>query len=144
MGREPSRYTADGASLVDYEGLALSEAFKALTASTAELQRVNLGELTFNIKIAFFINLYNALVIHGFVVIGPPTNLHQRLFFYAHTSYSVGGLVYSLNDIEHGILRGNQKPFASFRRTFINGMARGRTWAWPAFPVRCTPYAYVL
>jgi hypothetical protein len=90
-------------------------------AKTAELQRVNLGELTFNIKIAFFVNLYNALVIHGFVVVGPPTNLYQRLFFYNHTCYSVGGLVYSLNDIEHGILRGNQKPFASFRRAFTNG-----------------------
>ena len=60
-----SSYTAHGSTLVDYEGLALSEAFKDLTASSAELQRMNLGELTFNIKIAFFINLYNALVIHG-------------------------------------------------------------------------------
>jgi len=60
-------------------------------------------------------------LIHGFVVVGPPTNLYQRLFFYNHTCYSVGGLVYSLNDIEHGILRGNQKPFASFRRAFVNG-----------------------
>ena len=124
LGEILSLYVADGASLVDYEGLALSEAFKELTAKTAELQRMNLGELTFNIKIAFFINLYNALVIHGFVVVGPPTNLYQRLFFYNHTCYSVGGLVYSLNDVEHGILRGNQKPFTAFRRAFSNGDQR--------------------
>ena len=29
-------------------------------------------------KLAFFINVYNALVIHAFVVRGPPTNLWQR------------------------------------------------------------------
>jgi len=27
-------------------------------------------------------------------------------------------MVYSLNDIEHGVLRGNQKPHTSYRRVF--------------------------
>jgi hypothetical protein len=79
--------------------------------------------LSFNVKVSFFINLYNALVIHGFVVIGPPMNLYQRLFFYNHTLYGIGGHVYSLSDIEHGILRGNQKPPTSYTRVF-NGQDR--------------------
>ncbi len=29
-------------------------------------------------KLAFFINVYNALIIHATVKIGPPTNLWQR------------------------------------------------------------------
>lgn len=62
--------------------------------------------------------VYAGLVIHGFVVIGPPTNLHQRMHFYTHTCYTLGKLVYSLNDIEHGMLRGNQKHPMSYRRVF--------------------------
>lgn len=42
----------------------------------------------------------------------------QRLYYYNHTNYSIGGMVYSLNDIEHGVLRGNQKPHTSYRRVF--------------------------
>ena len=81
-------------------------------------QRFDLMAMSFNVKIAFFLNLYNALVIHGFVVLGPPTNLYQRLYFYNHTCLSITGMVYSLNDIEHGVLRGNQKPHTSYRRVF--------------------------
>ncbi|KAK3267216.1 hypothetical protein CYMTET_24218 [Cymbomonas tetramitiformis] len=113
-----SHYTTDRSTLVDYEGLALSDYFKQYTAASTELQKFNLADLSFNYKITFFINLFNALVIHGFVVIGPPTNLYQRLYFYSHTCYSIGGLMYSLNDIEHGVLRGNQKAYTSYRRRF--------------------------
>jgi len=112
------RYTSEGQRLVDYEGLAHGEEFKDFTASSAELQKFDLMAISFNVKIAFFINLYNALAIHGFVVTGPPTNLYQRLYYYNHTNYSIGGMVYSLNDIEHGVLRGNQKPHTSYRRVF--------------------------
>lgn len=71
------RYTSEGQRLVDYEGLAHGEEFKDFTASSAELQKFDLMAISFNVKIAFFINLYNALAIHGFVVTGPPTNLYQ-------------------------------------------------------------------
>ncbi|KAK3239056.1 hypothetical protein CYMTET_50985, partial [Cymbomonas tetramitiformis] len=103
---------------VDYEALAVSEKFKEYGASSAEFQKFDLLSISFNVKICFFINLYNALVIHGFAVIGPPTTVYQRLYFYNHTCYSIGGMMYSLNDIEHGILRGNLKPHGSCRRMF--------------------------
>lgn len=46
--------------------------------ATAELKRVDLMVLTRHQKIALFINIYNALVIHAFVVQGPPTSLWKR------------------------------------------------------------------
>ncbi len=45
---------------------------------TLELQRVNLDRLSREEKLAFFINIYNALVIHGTVEKGVPSNLWQR------------------------------------------------------------------
>lgn len=57
---------------------------------------------------AFFINVYNMLVIHGTVVRGAPTNTAARLAFFDGISYQLGGHEYSANDIEHGVLRGNR------------------------------------
>eukprot|EP00191_Tetraselmis_sp_GSL018_P018627 CAMPEP_0177591260 /NCGR_PEP_ID=MMETSP0419_2-20121207/7897_1 /TAXON_ID=582737 /ORGANISM="Tetraselmis sp., Strain GSL018" /LENGTH=724 /DNA_ID=CAMNT_0019081979 /DNA_START=126 /DNA_END=2300 /DNA_ORIENTATION=+ len=111
-------------SLVDYESLAESNIFREFCSFTCELQSVDLSSLSFNDKVAFFINSFNALVLHGFVVLGPPTRLHQRLHFYNHVSYLCGGQEYSLNIIEHGILRGNQKIPNSYCRTLSDGDSR--------------------
>lgn len=46
--------------------------------ATAELKRVDLTSLSREEKIALFINVYNALVIHAFVVQGPPNTLWKR------------------------------------------------------------------
>ena len=55
-----------------------SNEFKAYIKHTAELQRVKLEGMTREETLAFFINIYNALVIHANVVRGPPVNLWQR------------------------------------------------------------------
>jgi hypothetical protein len=59
------------AHLVDYNSLRNSEEFATFQELSAELQSVDgLTQMSFNTKIALFINLFNALVIHGFVVVG--------------------------------------------------------------------------
>jgi hypothetical protein len=64
-------------------------------------------------RIAFFINTYNALIVHGTVVHGTPSNLLKRLKFFGSCIYSIGGVNYSADDIEHGILRANATSPAS-------------------------------
>lgn len=63
---------------VDYAAMGQSKEFKAYIKHTAELQRVKLEGMTREETLAFFINIYNALVIHANVVRGPPVNLWQR------------------------------------------------------------------
>ncbi|CAG9467759.1 unnamed protein product [Pedinophyceae sp. YPF-701] len=112
-------YTSSNGELLDYEGLALSEEFKQWTDTAASLQRVDPAALPSTpAKIAMFINLYNMLVVHGFLVIGPPSGPAQRAHFEAHTSYTIGGSIYSLADIYHGVLRGNRRPHAQLRCPF--------------------------
>jgi hypothetical protein len=53
----------------------------------------------------------------------PPTRSRcvggwQRLHFFNNTAYNVADMTYSLNAIEHGVLRGNQKPPGSYCREF--------------------------
>jgi len=63
-------------------------------------------------KIAFWINLYNALIIDGVISgevtnsIGP--NSLALLGFFRKTAYDIAGLRFNADDIEHGILRGNR------------------------------------
>jgi hypothetical protein len=103
---------------VDYIALGRSPLFEDFVQSTAELKRADVKSLKREEKLAFFINVYNALVIHAFVVHGPPTNTFKRLRFFNQTSYIIGGHVYSLNDMESGVLRANRKPVAALRRPF--------------------------
>jgi GrxC family glutaredoxin len=113
----------DGYS-VDYRGISSSAKFETYVRATAELKRVDITNLTRDEKIAFFVNIYNALVIHGFVVQGPPNNHLKRYRYFNSTSYIIGGRCYSLNDIENGVLRGNRKPIATFKRPFSSSDPR--------------------
>ena len=59
-------------------------------------------------RIALVINVYNLLVRHGLFRAGVAENNFQRMRFFEVVSYNIGGSVYSLSDLEHGILRGNR------------------------------------
>jgi hypothetical protein len=63
---------------VNYKGIGGSDEFKKYIRLTKELQRVNVTDASRDEKVAFFINIYNALVIHANVSVGPPVNLWQR------------------------------------------------------------------
>ena len=58
-------FLSDDGRVFDYRGAAESAAFKAFVDATHELQRVHLNGMNRDQRTAFFINLYNALVIHG-------------------------------------------------------------------------------
>ncbi|XP_065182359.1 uncharacterized protein LOC135813068 [Sycon ciliatum] len=104
---------------VDYTSLASSKLFSQYEQLTAELLRLDIGKLTDNAeKIAFFINVYNALVIHANVERGPPKSAWDRQKFFNTSCYTIGGHVYSLQDIENGILRGNKKGVGALRKPF--------------------------
>uniref|UniRef100_A0A3Q0QUU1 Zgc:152951 n=1 Tax=Amphilophus citrinellus TaxID=61819 RepID=A0A3Q0QUU1_AMPCI len=109
--------SADGKS-VDYKGMSVNPAFERYCELAIQLQRVELLSLSREEKLAFFINLYNALVIHGYLRLGAPTNMWQRYRFFNYVSYLIGGEVFTLQDIENGILRGNRKGVAQLRRPF--------------------------
>ena len=59
----------------------------------------------------FWINLYNALCLHATAVLGAPADADQRVTFFSGASgakYRVGKLSFSLDDMEHGVLRCNR------------------------------------
>ncbi len=62
-------------------------------------------------RLAFWINLYNALVIDGVIAFGIKRSVREDLGFFRRTAYLVGGRRYAVDDIEHGILRANRPHF---------------------------------
>ena len=68
---------ADGKAL-NYEALKKDPVFKTYVNATAELQKVDVASLSREERMAFFINIYNAVVVHALAVFGPASNLKQR------------------------------------------------------------------
>lgn len=99
------------ASGVDYGALATSDRFVAYKSAAEELVRYDAEAAlrTDAARVAFFVNLYNALTIHAFTALGPPSeNSVSRLMFNTQASYRIGASTFSLSDIENGILRRNR------------------------------------
>ena len=63
---------------VNYAGIGASSEFERYVRLTKELARVQIAEASREEKLAFFINIYNAQVIHANVTMGPPVSLWQR------------------------------------------------------------------
>ncbi|CAC5409797.1 unnamed protein product [Mytilus coruscus] len=103
---------------VNYKGITASSEFDVYKTRTKELQRVQIATASREEKLAFFINIYNALVVHANVVLGPPNGLWQRYKFFNTVKYIIGGHSYSLQDIENGVLRANRKGVGMFTKPF--------------------------
>ncbi|CAG2211928.1 unnamed protein product [Mytilus edulis] len=103
---------------VNYKGITASSEFEVYKTRTKELQRVQVATASREEKLAFFINIYNALVVHANVVKGPPNGLWQRYKFFNTVKYIIGGHSYSLQDIENGVLRANRKGVGMFTKPF--------------------------
>nr|KAG5698310.1 hypothetical protein BaRGS_017012 [Batillaria attramentaria] len=102
-------FLSEDGKKVDYQAMKGSAEFEAYAEKTKELQRTHIADSSREVKLAFFINIYNALVIHGNVVRGSPRNDWQRYKFFNGVKYIIGGYEYSLQDIENGVLRANRK-----------------------------------
>ena len=93
---------------MDYAGLAGSTLFAEYRLCTRRLQVFDPTTLTTReAKLAFWINLYNALVIDAVIAFGVKKSVQDVTGFFWRAAYNIGGWRYSAHDIEHGILRAN-------------------------------------
>ncbi len=100
------------AGTVDYHQLAQSESYtryRGRTASLVDFDPASLGSR--EERTAFWINLYNALIIDAVIAFGLQRAVREDMGFFRRAAYMIGGLRYSADDIEHGILRGNRRHF---------------------------------
>ena len=106
---------------VDYGKLVESQSyarFKNLTRALPSCTKEDLGNRAQ--QIAFWINLYNALILHGVIHYSVSGSMLRDIGFFRRVAYDVGGMRFSADDIEHGVLRGNRRhpylPFPQFAK----------------------------
>ncbi len=98
---------ADGLA-VDYNGLETSALYSEYRACVQHLQHFDPSVLaTREQKLAFWINLYNALIVDAVIRLNVRASVNEVPGFFWRAAYAIGGRRYSAFDIEYGILRAN-------------------------------------
>jgi len=102
---------------VDYRRLSDAPAYRECVRLSGALNRFN--PRTLNVRerrVAFWINIYNLMILHGIVELGITESVKEVPDFHQSVGYLIGGLFFSPNDVRHGILRANARPPYRFRR----------------------------
>ncbi|KAK6116203.1 hypothetical protein DH2020_050059 [Rehmannia glutinosa] len=89
----------DGQKLGDIEYLLQN--FRSLIS---RLEEIDPRKMTHEEKLAFWINVHNALVMHAFLAYGIPQNNMKRMFLLLKAAYNVGGQIVSADVIQSSIL----------------------------------------
>lgn len=104
---------------VAYERMRNSETYRQYVQLSYNLKNVDLDNLrTRQEQLAFWINLYNIIVIHAVVELGIKDSVKEVRNFFKRIQYQIGDMFFSPDDIEHGILRGNRRPPNSLFKLF--------------------------
>ncbi len=120
---------------VAYEQMRRSEAYRECLELSYALKNMDLHVLrSREEQIAFWINLYNAIVIHGVIELGIRDSIKEVRGFLKRVQYDVGGMLFSPEDIEHGILRANRRPPGSVMKRFGPGDRRAEFSVRPLEP----------
>ena len=104
---------SDDGSQVDYQKIKTSQTYAQYRELADHLSGFDLEQLTTRAeRLAFWINLYNSLVIDAVIQEEVKQSVTESwlgiLGFFQKAAYWVDGVRYSLTDIEHGILRQNR------------------------------------
>ncbi len=118
MDRLKAAFFETGTGRVAYERIKESEVYQAHLQLSNNLKTMDPAVLARREdKIAFWINLYNVIVIHGVIALGVRDSVKEVWNFFRGVYYQVGDYPFTPDDIEHGVLRGNRRsPYSLFRR----------------------------
>mgnify|MGYP001576501794 CR=1 FL=1 len=95
---------------VRYKAIRGSKEFERYKDLTRRLRSFDLHSLKDRgPRLAFWTNIYNTAVIHGVIELGLERSVKECPQFFDRVTYEIGGFRFSLNEMEHGLLRGNRR-----------------------------------
>jgi len=104
-----------------------STQYNSFIVACSELELVDISKLNNNERIAFFLNVYQCMYIHNFLRMisegkGEVQSMFSKLRSYFDYSskpffYNINGAIFNLDEIKHGVLRGNKKNPIAYMRT---------------------------
>ena len=102
-------------SACDYAALAASPEHGRITACLADLESFDPKRIYIPAQTAFWLDVFNAVVLRDAPELAMAGSVREVEGFFERPRLKVAGLAYSLDDIEHGLLRGNVPKFGSRR-----------------------------
>ena len=113
------REAIDEKGRVDYANLQTSPTYAEMKETSGYLHAIEPAELHDDAsRIAFWINVYNVLAIHGVLALGIRESVMEIPSFFGVVAYRVGDFVLTLDEIENGVLRRNSPHPATGTRLF--------------------------
>jgi uncharacterized protein DUF547 len=98
-------------NVLDYARVKESEGYAELRRCTAQLNHFDPSSLQTDAeRLAFWINLYNVLIVDAVIAFGIRRAVWEDRGFFRRAAYRIGGRRCSADEIEHGILRSNRLP----------------------------------
>ena len=110
------------ANRFDYARFARSDELADLIVVAEALADYDCTKLALGSRLAFWLNLYNALALHAVATRGAAARLDKD--FFVEAKYEISGYEFSLDDVEHGLIRCNEPRFRSLRRQMPAGDPR--------------------
>eukprot|EP00299_Pterocystis_sp_00344_P003472 c14230_g1_i1.p1 GENE.c14230_g1_i1~~c14230_g1_i1.p1 ORF type:complete len:295 (+),score=67.54 c14230_g1_i1:24-908(+) len=104
-------FLTDDGNKVNIKAMTNSSQFTQYKTLIQSLPSIDLSEMDDTTRRAFFINIYNSLVVHIKIITADNifyTTSIGRMRFFSLFAYQIGAHNFSLNEIENGILRNNQ------------------------------------
>ncbi|KAK9067120.1 hypothetical protein SSX86_014445 [Deinandra increscens subsp. villosa] len=112
----------DGKQLGDTEHML--QDFRSLVS---RLEEVDPRKLEHEEKLAFWINVHNALVMHAVLAYGIPQNNIKRVFLLLKAAYNVGGHVVSADVIQNSILGCKMSRSGQWLRLLLSSRTKFKT-----------------
>ncbi|XP_021757798.1 uncharacterized protein LOC110722806 [Chenopodium quinoa] len=92
-----------------------------------QLKRVNVSQMEVEAQIAFWINIYNSLIMHAYLAYGIPHSSLRRLALFHKAGYNIGGIVVTANAIEHSIFCFRTPRVGGWVETFLSTAFRKKS-----------------
>ena len=98
------------------EALELTRSF---FASASSLKKASVRGLSEACRLSFFLNLYHTMILHAYLVLGPPDSSFKWISYFNNTSYQVDDDIFSLAELEHCIIRSRMSYPSQFISRFV-------------------------
>jgi hypothetical protein len=91
----------------------------AFLDSAAALKDVEVNHLGEKERLAFFLNLYHVMIMHAFLVLGPPDSTFKSISYFNTIAYQCSDDIFSLTELEHCIIRAAMNYPSQFVSKFV-------------------------
>src|SRR5256885_8504315 len=118
-----AHFDADGAAC-DYAALAASRERGRLAACLADLEKFDPKRVRIPAQTAFRVNVFNASVLRDVPELELAAGPDEVQAFFERPRLKIGGQLYALDDVQHGLLRGNLPKNGRLRPPMLRAAPR--------------------